>query len=62
MKKENLEKKESGEIIKMISDKKEELRKARFNVASGKLKNTKSIQKTKKDIARLFTSLNKKNK
>ena len=60
MKLEEIKEKTKEELDKMLKDERENLRKLRFNLASGKVKNVREIRKVKKDIARVLTLLNKK--
>lgn len=62
MKKENLDSKQIHEMEEMVFRKREELRKTRFGIASGKVKNVKSAKETRRNIARILTAINKKNK
>lgn len=48
------------EIRKEIKSSKKKLLSLRMNKSSGELKDTSVFKKTKKDVARLFTKLNKK--
>lgn len=48
------------ELQKELSDYREKLRKLKFDLAQGKVKNIKEINGTKKIIARIMTILNKK--
>ena len=61
MKLEEIKGKTKEELNKMLKDERENLRKLRFNLASGKVKDVREIRKVKKDIARVLTLLNKKN-
>ena len=54
--------KTEADLIKMITEKKEALRVAHFGSAGAKSKNVKEVSSVKKDIARLMTALNSKNK
>lgn len=54
-----LTQKSKEELEKMIQDEKEKLRQLRFELAAGKVKNIRQIRFIKKDIARIFTKLNK---
>ena len=56
-----LKQKTVGEIKKMLDEKKEQIRKFRFDLAAGKVKNIKEIRAIKKDIARFLTVINKNN-
>lgn len=48
------------ELEEFLKEKREALRRFRFNLVSGKMKNTKEVRELKKDIARIFTFLNLK--
>ncbi len=56
-----LKEKTEIELKSLLSDKREALRKFRFDMAHGKVKNTKEAREVKKDIARILT-LSKSNK
>jgi ribosomal protein L29 len=45
------------ELEKNIEELKEKMKKLRFNLAAGKVKNIKEIRQTKKNIAQLLTLL-----
>lgn len=49
---------DSQTVAKKIAELKEELRKARFDLALNKLKDTSKIRKTRKEIARFFSQIN----
>ncbi|OIO45735.1 MAG: 50S ribosomal protein L29 [Candidatus Nealsonbacteria bacterium CG_4_10_14_0_8_um_filter_35_10] len=55
MKTEELKKKSKTDLEKLLKEKGERLRTLRFGLASGKIKNTREIRETKKDIARILT-------
>jgi large subunit ribosomal protein L29 len=57
MKAEELRKKSKSDLEKILKEKKERLRNLRFGLVSGKIKNTREIRETKKDIARILTLL-----
>ncbi len=59
MKAVELNQKSKEELEKMVQDGKEKLRQLRFDLAAGKVKNIRQIRLLKKDIARMFTKLNK---
>lgn len=59
MKPVELRKKTKLELNKFLKQKREQLRKLRFDLLSGKLKSHREIRKTKKDIARILTLLHK---
>ena len=52
--------KEKVELQKMLAMKQEKLRAVRFRIRQGDEKNVRSERQLKKDIARVFTVLNKK--
>ncbi len=55
-----LRKKPKSELQRMLSSFQEKLRKLRFNLASGKVKNIKEIRELRKDIAQILTILREK--
>lgn len=57
MKTKDIINKTSTELNKLVSDKREELRVARFGSAGAKMKNVKAISNIRKDIARMLTTL-----
>ena len=57
MKIKELRRKPKAELEKMLRDSRDEMRKLRFDLASGKVKNVKAIRAIKKDIARILTIL-----
>ncbi len=60
MKVAELKQKTKEDLQKMVNELKEKLRQFRFDLSSGKVKNVKSIRMARKDIARIFTTLNQK--
>ena len=48
------------ELNQLLSESQKKLRELRFNLASGKVKNVRTIRALKKDIARILTILNEK--
>lgn len=50
------------ELQKKLQEEKEKLRKLRFDLAGGKVKNIKEIRMLKKDIARILTKINQHEK
>jgi len=50
------------ELNQLLSESQKKLRELRFNLASGKVKNVRTIRVLKKDIARILTILNEKMK
>ncbi len=55
-------KKTDTELLKQLNDSKESLRKFRFSQAHAKTRNVKEGRDTKKEIARVLTQINKRNK
>lgn len=51
----------AGEIVKLVSEKREELRAIRFGTAGSRDRNVKKSKGIRKDIARALTELNSKN-
>lgn len=62
MKMKELKEKKYPELNNLLREKRESLRKARFDLTSGKLKNYREIKGVKKDIARILTLMRKKKK
>ena len=58
MKPEEIRKKSEKDLKKLLKKKKEKLKEVKFNLSSGRVKNTKEAKKIKKDIARILTILN----
>jgi large subunit ribosomal protein L29 len=52
--------KSDEELNQLLSESQKKLRELRFNLASGKVKNVRTIRALKKDIARILTILNEK--
>ena len=48
------------ELTKIVSDKREELRALRFNVAGSKTRNVKAARNLRKEVARALTASNAK--
>ena len=61
MKTNELKQKSINELEKMLQERREKLRQLNFDLASGKVKNVRSVRQTKKDIARILTILCQKN-
>ncbi|MEK7461844.1 MAG: 50S ribosomal protein L29 [Patescibacteria group bacterium] len=59
MKKTNYTDKPRQDLLKTLMEKREILRKLRFESAGSKTRNVKSRVNTRKDIARIMTELNK---
>ncbi len=60
MKMKEITAKSASDLTRMISEKRESLRTFRFGGAGGKSKNVKEGRATRKDIARILTTLNAK--
>jgi ribosomal protein L29 len=60
MKIRELREKTELELENLLKDKREALRKYRFEMGHGKTKNTKEGREIKRDIAKILTLLNKK--
>lgn len=56
-----LRSKTEEELNQLLLDSQKKLRELRFNLASGKVKNVRTIRALRKDIARILTILNEKN-
>lgn len=59
MKNKEIVKKNKADLIKLLTEKKTELRDFRFKVSGSNARNVKEGQVLKKDIARILTVLNK---
>lgn len=57
MKAKDLRKKSKEELQKILQENRDKLRKIRFDLTSGKIKNFKEIDFLRKDIARILTIL-----
>jgi ribosomal protein L29 len=57
MKTKDIINKTSSELNKLVADKREELRVARFGSAGAKIKNVKAASNIRRDIARILTTL-----
>ena len=53
-----LKNKPPKELEQMLKESREELRRMRFDLAAGKVKNVSKVRAVRKDIARLMTFLN----
>lgn len=62
MKAKELRQKSEKELQKLLQELRERLRKLRFDLVSGKVKNVREIRQTRKDIARILTILNERKK
>ncbi|MEK7636014.1 MAG: 50S ribosomal protein L29 [Patescibacteria group bacterium] len=58
--KEQFKNKLFSELKKILTDSRENLKKLKFDLAAGKVKNIQSIKETKKIIARALTIINMK--
>jgi len=56
-----LREKNNGELKKLLTDKREAVRKLRFDLTSKQIKNNQALRKNKKDIARILTLINETN-
>ena len=59
-KKTSLKEKNAGELVKLLGEKREELRKLRFEAAGSRPKDSNAPAKVKRAIARLMTELTAK--
>jgi len=57
-----LKQKTAGELAVMLKENREKIRALRFDLASKKLKNTKELATTRKQIAQILTILNSEKK
>jgi len=48
------------ELVRLLNDNKEKLRKLRFNLSAGKVKNVREVQSIRKDIARIMYFIHQK--
>jgi ribosomal protein L29 len=55
-------KKEQGELVKELAEKREELRKLRFTAAGARTKDAHARAKVRKEIARVLTAMTAKKK
>ena len=62
MKIEELKGKSADELKAMVVERKKELLNLRFRKAAGELENTSRFKQARKEIARIFTLVNQKNK
>jgi len=62
MKASELRKKTEKELQKLLIENREKIRKLRFDLASGKVKNVREIREARKVVARILTILNEKKK
>jgi len=62
MKGKELRKKDLKELHTILATERENLRQLRFDLASGKVKNIRTIRHSKKTIARILTVINEKGK
>ena len=62
MKIKEIREKSIGELKKLLAEKREDVRKSRFDIAAKQAKNNRNLRKSKKDIARILTILNTENK
>jgi len=57
-----LRSKNAGELSRDLSEKREALRRFRFELASGRIKNIRMIRETRRSIAKILTVLAEKEK
>ncbi len=62
MKTKELRAKTESALHQLLQDNREQLRKLRFDLAAGKVKNIQHFRTVKKDIAKMLTLLNKSKK
>lgn len=62
MKKNPIKEKTPAELTKMLAEKREELRKLRFEAAGARPKDTNAPAKVRKEIARILTELSSRTK
>lgn len=60
MKIKEIKEKNNEELKKLLAEKREDVRKLRFDIASKQAKNNRKLRNDKKDIAKIMTVLNKK--
>jgi len=58
MKIKELREKNTGELKKLLDEKREHARKLRFDISAKQAKNNKDLRNTKKDIAKILTLIN----
>lgn len=62
MKAKELQKKTEKDLMKYVADSRAKLQQLRFDLPGGKVKNVREIRKLRREIARVLTLLNQKNK
>ena len=62
MKTKELREKNIEELKKLLAEKEESIRKFRFDLATKQVKGVRQIRVDKKDVARILTLINEKNK
>jgi len=60
MKRAELEKKSKKELQELLSNDREKIRRLKFDLSAGKVKNVREIRKLRKDVARILTVLKTK--
>ena len=60
MKIKELREKNQEELKKLLAEKREEVRKLGFDIASKQIKNNRTLRMAKRDVARILTLLNAK--
>ena len=60
MKTKELREKNKEELKKLLTEKRESVRKLRFDIAAKQVKNNRELRKEKKDVARISTLIHEK--
>jgi ribosomal protein L29 len=58
----DIREKNSADLVKLVSEKREDLRKFRFGTAGSSLRDTRTQRNTRREIARALTELNTRTK
>lgn len=58
----DLQKKDDKDLLKHVSEKREELRALRFSASGSGMRDAHAIRNTRKEIARSLTELNRRNR
>jgi large subunit ribosomal protein L29 len=58
MKTKELREKNKGELGKLLNEKREKVRKLRFDIATKQVKNNRELRNEKKDIAKILSIIN----
>lgn len=56
-----IRKKSDGELLRELSERHEQIRKNRFDMANNQIKNVKEARRLRKGIARILTNLRERN-